>query len=151
MNDIDGMKVLATKGLGWRIAASIIVFFGWLAFLILWLFFYAGEFDVFQNIAIFIISILIGIGVLAAVWASWGIKMARSQGWEKPKEIRPKWPIAVSAVTGIGWLIFLIVWLFFYASDFTGYQNLAIFLLSLLVLGGLIGGSWALWGARFGH
>ena len=43
--------------------------------------------------------------------------------------------IAVSVSAGIAWLIFLIVWLYFVAARFSVYQNLAIFLLSILVLG----------------
>ena len=43
--------------------------------------------------------------------------------------------IAVSVSAGIAWLIFLIVWLYFIAERFSVYQNLAIFLLSVLVLG----------------
>ena len=49
-------------------------------------------------------------------------------------------------ITGFGWLIFLIVWLFFYAGDFDAYQNLAIFLISLLVLGAINVITWVPWG-----
>ena len=34
--------------------------------------------------------------------------------------------VALSIIVGIGWLIFLIVWLAFYAQDFNVYQNIAI-------------------------
>jgi len=144
-------ELFGTRGFGWRVALSILVVFGWVIFLIIWLFFYAGDFDVFQNIAIFIASVLAGIGILAATWASWGIRFAKTHGFETPKECRPSWPNWASGVAFVGWLIFLIIWLFYYAGDFTGYQNLAIFLLSLLVLAGIAGGAWALWGTRWGE
>ena len=59
-------EMIKTKGFGWRISLSIIVGVGWLIFLILWLFFYASGFNIYQNIAIFIVSILIVGGVLGA-------------------------------------------------------------------------------------
>jgi hypothetical protein len=41
----------------------------------------------------------------------------------------------------IAWLAFIIIWLFFYANDFTLYQNFAAILASLLVVGGI---NWAI-------
>ena len=63
-----------TKGFGWRVSLTIIMSVGWLIFLILWLFFYALSFNVYQNIAIFLVSILVLGGVVGAAWAPWGIK-----------------------------------------------------------------------------
>lgn len=61
------------------------------------------------------------------------------------------WRISLSIIAGVSWLIFLIVWLFFYASGFNIYQNIAIFIVSLLAVGGVMGASWAPWGMRYGH
>ncbi len=61
------------------------------------------------------------------------------------------WRISLSIIVGIGWLIFLILWLFFYASGFSIYQNIAIFIVSLLAVGGILGASWAPWGMKHGH
>jgi hypothetical protein len=61
------------------------------------------------------------------------------------------WRISLTIIVGVGWLIFLILWLFFYAADFNIYQNIAIFIVSILILGGIIGASWAPWGMRYGH
>jgi hypothetical protein len=132
-----------TPGFAWRVGLSIAVVFGWLAFLIIWLFFYAAEFDVFQNIAIFLVSVLVGVGILAAAWATWGIRYAKSIGKEPPIE-KPRWTTVVNVIAGVGWLIFLVVWLFYYASEYSGYQNLAIFIASLLVLGAVTGSASAL-------
>ncbi len=57
-----------------------------------------------------------------------------------------KWRMIITFIMGFGWLAFLIVWLFFYAGDFNIYQNIAVFILSILVLGGVIGGIWMLFG-----
>ena len=70
-------EMMKTKGFGWRVSLSIITGVGWLVFLILWLFFYAGGYNIYQNIAIFIVSLLIVGGVLGAAWAPWGMRHGR--------------------------------------------------------------------------
>jgi len=127
-----------TPGFAWRVGLSIVVVFGWLAFLIVWLFFYAPDHSIWQNIAIFLVSVIVGIGILAAAWATWGIRYAKSVGHE-PHFEKPHASTIVNVVAGVGWVIFLIIWLFYYAPDYDAYQNLAIFILSLLVLGAITG------------
>jgi hypothetical protein len=136
------MEIFGTPGFAWRVGLSIFVVFGWLAFLIIWLFFYAGDYGVFQNIAVFLVSIIVGIGTLAAAWATWGIKYASRFGEHGAECSKPKGTWILSMAAGVGWLIFLIIWLFFYAGDHNGYQNLAIFILSLMVLGAVTSSAW---------
>jgi len=64
--------------------------------------------------------------------------MADDKNW-------PGWRAPFSAVAGIGWLIFIIIWLAFYASNYSFEKNLAIFFLSILVIFLLLGGVWAIW------
>lgn len=64
------------EGMGSRIAVSILTLFGSLIGIILWLFFYAGNFNVYQNIAIVVVILLSFIAVMGATWASWGMKQA---------------------------------------------------------------------------
>jgi hypothetical protein len=59
-----------------------------------------------------------------------------------------RWRMIITFILGFGWLAFLIMWLFFYAGDFNIYQNIAVFILSIIVLGGAIGGIWMLFGIR---
>jgi hypothetical protein len=47
--------------------------------------------------------------------------------------IMPK--IVVSVIAGMGWFIFLILWLYFFAERTSVYKNLAVVLLSVLILG----------------
>lgn len=49
---------------------------------------------------------------------------------------------AVSIISIVGWIIFLISWLLFFASNFDIYQNIAIIIISLLVLGVIKGVVW---------
>lgn len=139
---IEAREVFGTPGFAWRVGLSIFVVFGWLAFLLIWLFFYAGDYDVFQNIAIFLVSVIVGIGILAGAWASWGIRYASKFGDGGGEWTRHRGTWILSTVAGLGWLIFLIIWLFFYAVDYNGYQNLAIVITSLLILGAVTSSTW---------
>ena len=49
------------------------------------------------------------------------------------------WRVSLSIIAGLGWLGFVILWLFFYASGFSIFQNLAIVLVSVLLLGAVLG------------
>ena len=61
----------------------------------------------------------------------------------------PGWRPAFSAVVGVLWLIFVIAWLAFFASNIQPYEkNIAIILLSLLTVFVLLGGVWAIWAIR---
>jgi hypothetical protein len=55
-NEIDinsSIRIACMRSFGSRVAGTIIVGVGWLAFILLWLAFYAGDFDFWQNLAVF--------------------------------------------------------------------------------------------------
>ena len=58
--------------------------------------------------------------------------------------------IVASIVIPFALFIFWIIWFFFYAEDFNIYQNIAIFLVSILAVGGILGGTWSSWGIKHG-
>ena len=62
-----------------------------------------------------------------------------------------RWRVSLSIIMGVGWLAFLILWLAFYASDFNIYQNIAVVLASILLVGGVLGAAWASWGMKYGR
>ncbi len=64
------------EGMGWRVGASIVTFFGALIAVILWLFFYAGGYNAYQNIAVVVVILLAFIAIMGATWASWGMKQS---------------------------------------------------------------------------
>lgn len=68
------------EGMGWRVAVSIVVFFGSVIIAILWLFFYAANFNIYQNIAVVVVIFLAFIALMGATWASWGM---RQSAWWK--------------------------------------------------------------------
>jgi hypothetical protein len=63
-----------TPGFPLRIGISVLTFFGLLAFFVVWLFFYADSFTIYQNIAAIIVGLLVAVAIWAAAWVSWGIK-----------------------------------------------------------------------------
>jgi hypothetical protein len=59
---------------GSRVAGTIVALFGWLAFIVLYLAFFAGEFDAWKKLAIFIASGAIVIAIVAVIWVKWALK-----------------------------------------------------------------------------
>jgi hypothetical protein len=57
-----------------KIAGTVILLFGWLAITVLYLAFFAGSFDFWQKLAIFIASGAIVLAALALLWIRWTIK-----------------------------------------------------------------------------
>ncbi len=67
----------------WRVSVTIVLGTAWLVFILLFAGFWAKNFDLFQNIMIFFASIIVLLGVIAAVWASWGMRFAGGGGWDR--------------------------------------------------------------------
>lgn len=84
------------EGAGWRITASIIAFFVLVGFLIVWLFFYADFYTVYQNMAVVIVAILAFFGIMGASWASWGARRGmgkkRQHDFPFPSTVPPRKP-----------------------------------------------------------
>jgi hypothetical protein len=100
--------------------ASLVSFIVWIGFTIIWLFFFAGSgYSIVENLAIVFIALLV-IGALNAIL------------WIPSAEGRRT---KASAVSGIAWMVFLIVWIIFFALGFGFYENIGIALASLLVIG----------------
>ena len=55
---------------------SIAVAFGLLIFLALWLFYYASGFTILQNIAIFLLSLVVALAFETLLWVPWSMKQA---------------------------------------------------------------------------
>ena len=66
---------METPGFTWRVSLSVLVSFSLVIFLILWLLFYAGKFNIYQNIAAILYSFLIGIAILVPIVGFLGDKI----------------------------------------------------------------------------
>jgi cation transport ATPase len=130
--DYETLKKMNSLGMAWRISVSAVSALSWLAFFILWLAFYAGDFNAYENIAIIILSVVVFVALNVAVWVPFGMKFAENE----PKQKTTGADI-VSIIAGVGWLSFLLVWLLMYAGDYDIYQNIAVFIVSLLAFGAI--------------
>ena len=63
------MNSLSTK-----VAGTVVAFFGWLAFIVLYLTFFAGDFDFWQKLAVFIASGAIVTAIIAVIWIKWTMR-----------------------------------------------------------------------------
>lgn len=68
-------------GMRWRTVASIVIGFGWVVFILLFAGFWSGGLSPFQNIVIFFVSIVVALGILAAMWAGWGMRWGPWSQW----------------------------------------------------------------------
>ena len=138
---------------GWaaKVAVSIVTGVGWLIFLILFLVFYAEGFSIYENLGIVLAPLLVMCAILGPMWASWGISVDAKTGRVRKKRPGLALRTAVSTVVGCGWLIFFILFLVFYAEDFSIYRNLAIILVSLLVVVVTEVAMWVPWAMKTGR
>jgi high-affinity K+ transport system ATPase subunit B len=71
------------RGMQWRVSVTILLITAWLVFILIYAFFWSGDFDLFQNVVMFIASLIALLGGIGAVWASWGMRFAgmSSEHW----------------------------------------------------------------------
>jgi len=134
---------------GWRIPYSVITSVGWLIFLILWLAFYASSYTIYQNIAIVIASTIILFFLIGGVWMLWVFRMMSQQQCDMVKDSPIRWRVIISILLPILSLIFLVYWFFLQADSFNIYQNVAVFFVTFLIMGGILGAIWSHWKTSF--
>jgi len=62
------------RNFGARIAGTIVAGTTWLAFIVLYLAFFADAFDFWQKLAVFIASGAVLTGVVAIIWVRWVLR-----------------------------------------------------------------------------
>jgi hypothetical protein len=124
-----------------RYAVSQLVSIAWGAFLFVWFYYYAQTYTFTENVLVFFVSaIIMGTmqGLIRAPWKS---------GTAEPGL---GWRVALSAIMGVGWILFVVFWLLLYAPGFSFLQNLAIIIVSLLIMAAVLGAAWAPWAIKHG-
>ena len=139
------------EDLGIKPSLSIVGGVGWLIFVILWFAFYATNYSWEKNLAILLLSILIIFLLLGGMWAIWSLRMIPKKGWEIFKISGFKWRIITSIILPLAAIIFLITWFWYYAEPFSVWQNIAVLLVTLLLLGGSLGVIWTRWSMKHGN
>jgi len=72
-SNINSFSRIVTMDFASRVIGTVIVLFGWLAFIVLYLAFFADNFDFWQRAAIFIASGAIVIAIVAIFWIRWAL------------------------------------------------------------------------------
>jgi len=143
-------EIMETKGMGWRVSLSILVGVGWLVFILIWLFFYANG-NNWKNVAIFLLSLMAICVILGVPWTIWGMRQLTEEEKEMWKTKGFKWRVVTSGVAVFAVFIFLIYWFWYLAEPYNVYQNIVIFVIPFLIIGGILGAMWAPWGMKHGR
>ena len=68
------IEIAIMNHLGARVAGTVVAFFGWLAFIVLYLAFFGSNFSFWQSLAVFIASGAIVIAVVSVLWIRWALR-----------------------------------------------------------------------------
>jgi hypothetical protein len=60
-----------------------------------------------------------------------------------------RWRILASIIGPISWLVFTLLYVGFWAAGFSLFQSVIVVLVSILILGGVMGVLWTAWGSRY--
>ncbi len=125
------VSVYDQPGLLPRLKGTIVGFILWVVFIMIWMWFFAGNpiYSANQNVSIILLSFAIFCAVILGLWLPW----ARRRG-EGPENW---WAIGLAFI----WVLALTAWFWFFADDYDAYQNFAVFLLSLVVMAAISGGA----------
>lgn len=120
---------------------SAVLGIGWVTFLISWLFLFASDYDVYKNIAI-VVGSLIGVFALIGTTWMWGVKFP--EGCKKAmKEVKGLGSrMLISMITMVSSVAFFLLWFYFYAVEYSVYQNLGILIVQNLVTFGVMAITW---------
>lgn len=66
------------NSMGTKIVGTILVSVFWFAFIVLYLAFFAGGFNLWQKAAVFLASGALATGLIAALWVKWAMKKPAS-------------------------------------------------------------------------
>ena len=130
--------------------ATAVIGVVWLIFVIVYMVFYADSlgFTFFQNIAVLLSSVLVVGAVISIMWISFGLKQAKKSTDKISAGMIPGWRVSISAALAIGWVIFALLFIAFYSENFSFIENIAILLISLLIVGVLFILMWVSYGMR---
>ena len=67
------------------------------------------------------------------------------QSWADPGL---RWRTYLSVGMSLEWLAFIALWWLFFGDEYDNYQNLAVTLISLMVMAGVLGAAWLTWARK---
>ena len=60
-----------------------------------------------------------------------------------------RWRMVISILVPVAWLSFTLLYVGFWATGFTLFQSVIVILVSVIILGGVMGATWTAWGPRY--
>jgi hypothetical protein len=90
------MKFLKNTGFKIRVTLSALIWVGWLAFIVLYLFMLANDWghSVLEGIGTLLVSFIVAVGVTIAMWISWGMNFAANHEefieWKIKEDLKAK-------------------------------------------------------------
>lgn len=80
---------------------------------------------------------------------STGMPAMRPIAHRADRSAAPGWGLILLSILGpVAWLCFTLLYVGFWAQGFSLFQSVIVILVSVILLAGVMGGSWAAWGAR---
>lgn len=68
--------------------------------------------------------------------------------WERSVE-GFRWRVLASIIGPVAWICFTLLYVGFWASGFSLFQSIIVILVSVIILGGVMGVLWTSWGPRY--
>ncbi len=62
-----------------------------------------------------------------------------------------RWSVLLSILGPVAWLSFTLLYVGFWAQGFSTFQSVIVILVSLILLAGVMGGTWTVWGMGRGR
>lgn len=56
--------------------------------------------------------------------------------------------VALTIIVAVAWISFVILYVAFWASGLSLFQSIAVIIVSILILGGILGAVWVSWGMK---
>jgi hypothetical protein len=119
---------------GFPFKISIFLIIGWIVFSISWIILYASSFSLFVHLGVSILSLLIFISAIAAVFLFWMKRFIPQIGWDFLKTMNLFKIIIITILIPFTILILLSMYLIFFADSFSFLQNISMLIIAFLLI-----------------
>lgn len=135
-----------STGLLGRIVLTILIGTGFLSGSLIYAAFYAAEHSWFQRIVVVLVGLVLAVASISLVWVTWALPR-KVLAWSSEDRMRiADWRGIVSITAGAGFLVGLLTYVGFYATDFSTFQKIVVVLVALILAGAVVSIVSLVWG-----
>ncbi|MBS3778123.1 MAG: hypothetical protein KGY50_02380 [Candidatus Thermoplasmatota archaeon] len=127
MNTSD--TLLHKKG---PLKSTLILSLGWMLFIIAWIILFSTSFSVYAHMGVFLLSLLVFIASIIAVWIHWLKTFIPQIGWDFLKTMGLFKQVILTLIIPFMILILIGIYLIFFAHLFSLLQNIVMLFISFL-------------------